>query len=130
MVGHGLTAAAMAQIRNMLRALLYDRRTPPSLVLHRLDHTLHTITETPGHHRLPGPPRTGRDGWRLLWSTAGHLPPLVRPLLVGSRIQLSPVLGRSGAGGDCVWLLEGARFAGELDGLLPLGVPRGAVVFS
>src|SRR5581483_2949843 len=34
-VGHDLhAAAAMAQIRNMLRALLYDQRTSPSVVRH------------------------------------------------------------------------------------------------
>ncbi|MEV8596216.1 GAF domain-containing SpoIIE family protein phosphatase [Streptomyces sp. NPDC052012] len=77
-VGHDLTAAAaMAQIRNMLRALLYDRRTPPSLVLHRLDHTLHAITEAPVTTACLARLERQGDGWRLLWSAAGHLPPLV-----------------------------------------------------
>lgn len=77
-VGHDLAAAAaMAQIRNMLRALLYDRRTPPSLVLHRLDHTLHAITEAPVTTACLARIEREGDRWRLLWSTAGHLPPLV-----------------------------------------------------
>lgn len=47
-VGHDLhSAAAMAQNRHMLRALLYDRRTPPSAVLFQLDRTLQAITDNP-----------------------------------------------------------------------------------
>jgi len=77
-VGHDLTAAAaMSQIRNMLRALLYDRRTPPSLVLHRLDHTLHAITKAPVTTACLARIERQGEGWRVLWSTAGHLPPLV-----------------------------------------------------
>ncbi|MPY39143.1 SpoIIE family protein phosphatase [Streptomyces phyllanthi] len=76
-VGHDLTAAAsMAQIRNMLRALLYDLRTPPSLVLDRLDETLHAITEAPVTTACLARIEPAGDGWRLHWSTAGHLPPL------------------------------------------------------
>ncbi|CAM5456625.1 SpoIIE family protein phosphatase [Streptomyces hirsutus] len=78
MLGHDLAAAAaMAQIRNMLRALLYDRRTPPSLVLDRLDHTLHAITEAPVTTACLARIEAEGNGWRLHWSTAGHLPPLV-----------------------------------------------------
>ncbi|WP_367325666.1 PP2C family protein-serine/threonine phosphatase [Streptomyces sp. HUAS ZL42] len=77
-VGHDLTAAAaMAQTRNMLRALLYDRRTPPSLVLERLDETLHATTDTPVTTACLARLEPDGDGWRLHWSTAGHLPPLV-----------------------------------------------------
>jgi len=77
-VGHDLTAAAaMAQTRNMLRALLYDRLTPPSLVLDRLDDTLQAITTTPVTTACLARIEPGPAGWRLHWSTAGHLPPLV-----------------------------------------------------
>ncbi|MFE9773509.1 PP2C family protein-serine/threonine phosphatase [Streptomyces sp. NPDC005931] len=77
-VGHDLTAAAaMAQIRNMLRALLYDRRTPPSRVLHSLDHTLHAITEAPVTTACLARVEPADDAWRLHWSTAGHIPPLL-----------------------------------------------------
>lgn len=37
----------MAQTRHMLRALLYDRRSPPSAVLRQLDLTLQAITDNP-----------------------------------------------------------------------------------
>ena len=89
-VGHDLTAAAaMAQTRNMLRALLYDRRTPPSAVLTQLDRTLHAISDAPvttaclariERARSNGPADdASADGrpWRLHWSVAGHPPPLV-----------------------------------------------------
>lgn len=77
-VGHDLiAAAAMAQTRNMLRALLFDRRTPPSAVLAQLDHTLHAITENPVTTALLARIEPADRAWRLHWSTAGHLPPLV-----------------------------------------------------
>ncbi|MCX4458917.1 SpoIIE family protein phosphatase [Streptomyces sp. NBC_01340] len=78
-VGHDLqAAAAMAQTRNMLRALLYDRRTSPSVVLTHLDRTLQAITENPVTTaclaRIEPAPSAG---WTLRWSTAGHPPPLL-----------------------------------------------------
>ncbi|GAA4908944.1 GAF domain-containing SpoIIE family protein phosphatase [Streptomyces coeruleoprunus] len=77
-VGHDLhAAAAMAQTRNMLRALLYDRRTPPSAVLTRLDRTLHAITDTPVTTACLARIEPGDHGWILHWSTAGHMPPLL-----------------------------------------------------
>lgn len=81
--GHDLqAAAAMAQTRNMLRALLHEQRAAPSAVLTRLDRALHAITDTPVTTaclgRLePEPGRTRATAWRLRWSTAGHCPPLL-----------------------------------------------------
>ncbi|GAA2244045.1 MULTISPECIES: PP2C family protein-serine/threonine phosphatase [Kitasatospora] len=77
--GHDLqAAAAMAQIRNMLRALLYDRRTPPSAVLIQLDRILHAITDNPVTTACLARIEPGeRGGWMLRWSTAGHPPPLL-----------------------------------------------------
>ncbi|MGW1378386.1 PP2C family protein-serine/threonine phosphatase [Streptomyces sp. NPDC002446] len=77
-LGHDMqAAAAMAQTRNMLRALLYDRRTPPSEVLTQLDHTLHAITDLPVTTACLAriEPEDGR--WRLHWSSAGHVAPLL-----------------------------------------------------
>ncbi|MBQ0984783.1 SpoIIE family protein phosphatase [Streptomyces sp. F63] len=80
-VGHDLiAAAAMAQTRNMLRALLYDRWTPPSRVLTQLDHTLHAITENPVTTACLArvePAPGGAGPWTLHWSAAGHPPPLI-----------------------------------------------------
>ncbi|WP_051826599.1 PP2C family protein-serine/threonine phosphatase [Kitasatospora aureofaciens] len=77
-VGHDLhAAAAMAQARNMLRALLYARWTPPSSVLTQLDHTVHAITDLPVTTACLARIEPAAHGWTLHWSTAGHLPPLV-----------------------------------------------------
>ncbi|OKI99183.1 PP2C family protein-serine/threonine phosphatase [Kitasatospora sp. CB01950] len=78
-VGHDLhAAAAMAQARNMLRALLYDRRSPPSSVLTQLDRTVEDITDLPVTTACLAriEPAAG-PGWTMHWSTAGHPPPLV-----------------------------------------------------
>ncbi|WP_093837937.1 PP2C family protein-serine/threonine phosphatase [Streptomyces aidingensis] len=77
-VGHDLhAAAAMAQARNMLRALLYDRRTPPGAVLTQLDRTVHAITDLPVTTACLARIEPAAEGSTLRWSTAGHLPPLV-----------------------------------------------------
>ncbi|MFG3229732.1 PP2C family protein-serine/threonine phosphatase [Kitasatospora sp. NPDC048194] len=77
-VGHDLqAAAAMAQTRNMLRALLYIRKTPPSAVLTQLDHTVQAITDLPVTTALLARIEPAADGWTLHWTTAGHLPPLI-----------------------------------------------------
>jgi serine phosphatase RsbU (regulator of sigma subunit) len=77
-VGHDVhAAAAMAATRNMLRALLYDRRTPPSSVLAQLDRTLNAITDNPVTTACLARIEPDGPGWKLHWSTAGHLPPLL-----------------------------------------------------
>lgn len=80
-VGHNVDAAAeMGQLRSILRGIAYDRQESPARILGRVDEvltglrigTLATalvarIEERPG------------EGPRILrWSSAGHLPPLVR----------------------------------------------------
>ncbi|WP_371494677.1 SpoIIE family protein phosphatase [Kitasatospora sp. NBC_00374] len=76
--GHDLQAAAtMAQTRNMLRALLYDRRTPPSAVLTQLDRTLDAITDNPITTACLVRIEPATTGWTLHWSNAGHPPPLL-----------------------------------------------------
>ncbi|GGX98114.1 PP2C family protein-serine/threonine phosphatase [Streptomyces hiroshimensis] len=77
-LGHDVRAAAtMAQIRNMLRALAFDSDALPSDLLSRLDRTLEAVAEptmaTVCLVRLA--PHEG--GWSLVWSSAGHPPPLV-----------------------------------------------------
>ncbi|GAA2479996.1 hypothetical protein GCM10010406_15270 [Streptomyces thermolineatus] len=77
--GHDLPAAvAMAQLRNMLRALACDRREPPGEILARLDAINDSLyggrTATCVFARIEGP-----EGgpWRLNHSNAGHPPPLL-----------------------------------------------------
>jgi serine phosphatase RsbU (regulator of sigma subunit) len=77
-VGHDLdAAAAMASTRNMLRALLFHLRTPPSAVLAQLDRTLEAITDNPVTTTSLARIEPAGPGWRLHWSTAGHVPPLL-----------------------------------------------------
>lgn len=76
--GHDLqAAAAMAATRNMLRALVFDQSNPPGAVLSQLDRTL----ETCAHSRVTTTTLARIEpegaGWRLRWSTAGHVPPLL-----------------------------------------------------
>jgi hypothetical protein len=76
--GHGAdSAAAMAQIRSMLLALLYELRAPPGAVLSRLDRTLQAVADVPlTTVCLARLEPAGRD-WSLHWSTAGHPAPLL-----------------------------------------------------
>ncbi|WP_150243037.1 SpoIIE family protein phosphatase [Nocardiopsis quinghaiensis] len=78
-VGHDLQAAAhMAEVRNMLRALAWDRQEPPSLIMRRLDEAMTNTSDAPMATavlaRLEGP-----EGgpWHLHWVNAGHPPPLL-----------------------------------------------------
>ncbi|MGD1223110.1 MULTISPECIES: PP2C family protein-serine/threonine phosphatase [Streptomyces] len=77
-IGHDLHAAAsMASTRNMLRALLFDRLNPPGAVLAQLDRTLQAVTSNPVTTITLARLEPEGPGWRLHWSTAGHVPPLV-----------------------------------------------------
>ncbi|KAF0651658.1 MULTISPECIES: SpoIIE family protein phosphatase [Streptomyces] len=77
--GHNLDAAiAMSQLRSMLRGIAVDRQEPPEAVLRRLDTANHTLyreaTATCVYGLLKGP----EEGpWKLVHSSAGHLPPLL-----------------------------------------------------
>lgn len=77
-VGHDLhAAAAMASTRNMLRALLFDGGSSPGAVLTRLDRTLQAITPNPVTTTALARIEPEGPGWRLRWSTAGHVPPVL-----------------------------------------------------
>jgi hypothetical protein len=78
-MGHNLEAAAgMAQLRSMLRSLAWDRQEPPSAVVDRFDQAMGHISDVPMATlvlaRVEGPER---GPWRLHWTSAGHLPPLL-----------------------------------------------------
>ncbi|MEU6551057.1 GAF domain-containing SpoIIE family protein phosphatase [Streptomyces sp. NPDC046915] len=77
-VGHDLkAAAAMASTRNMLRALLFERGGPPGAILAQLDRTVQTITNHPVTTTTLARMEPDGPGWRLHWSSAGHVPPLL-----------------------------------------------------
>jgi serine phosphatase RsbU (regulator of sigma subunit) len=78
-VGHDLPAAArMAQLRNMLRALAWDRTEPPSSIVRRLDQAATHVSDarmaTLTFARIEGPEGGPHQ---LRWTNAGHPPPLL-----------------------------------------------------
>jgi hypothetical protein len=76
--GHDVEAAPlMSQIRNMLRALAYDRGGPPGVLVSRLDHALSMFDDPPTATLVCGLIEGGRGGYTFRWSNAGHLPPLL-----------------------------------------------------
>ncbi|WP_448618816.1 PP2C family protein-serine/threonine phosphatase [Geodermatophilus sp. URMC 65] len=82
-VGHNVdAAAAMGQVRSILRGIAYDRNEEPARVLARVDAALTGLRigtlATALIARLEQPPELAGSGRRVLrWSSAGHLPPLL-----------------------------------------------------
>jgi phosphoserine phosphatase RsbU/P len=79
-VGHNVdAAAAMGQIRSILRGLAYDRPESPAQVLTRVDRVLTGLRigtlATALVARLEPPGDAGQC--TLRWSSAGHVPPLL-----------------------------------------------------
>ena len=79
--GHDMTAAAaMGQLHTLLRAFVYDRHGAPSRIVARLDRTIRGLridaVATALLARLEPPDEPG-GLWRMCWSSAGHLPPVV-----------------------------------------------------
>jgi serine phosphatase RsbU (regulator of sigma subunit) len=83
-VGHNVdAAAAMGQIRSILRGIAYDRQEAPARVLERVDHVLDGLRigtlATVLIARIEQSEEDARAGRRRLrWSSAGHPPPVVR----------------------------------------------------
>jgi serine phosphatase RsbU (regulator of sigma subunit) len=82
-VGHDTqAAAAMGQIRSIVRTIAFDRREDPARILERVDEVMTGLqTETlatalVGHLELLED-HEGQAGWTFRWSSAGHLPPVV-----------------------------------------------------
>jgi PAS domain S-box-containing protein len=82
-VGHDSgAAAAMGQLRGILRALAYDNEEPPSATLARVDRTAHGLAvgslATAVLARVERHPDVAVIGRRVLrWSNAGHPAPLL-----------------------------------------------------
>ena len=83
-VGHNVdAAAAMGQIRSIVRGIAYDRPESPARVLDRVDRVLTGLSigslATALVARIEQPPELADKGLRRLrWSSAGHLPPLLQ----------------------------------------------------
>jgi phosphoserine phosphatase RsbU/P len=91
-VGHNVdAAAAMGQIRSILRGIAYDRPGSPAQVLSRVDGVLGGLgvstLATALVARTEQTPEQQPSGQRTLrWSSAGHLPPLL--LHAGGRVDV------------------------------------------
>jgi serine phosphatase RsbU (regulator of sigma subunit) len=80
--GHNIAAAAaMSELRSMLRSLIIDRAEPPSALLARLDRANRALgTPTLATVLLAFLDPAEDGGHDLLWSNAGHPPPtLISP---------------------------------------------------
>ncbi len=77
--GHdSMAAAAMGQVRNLVRGLSFNSDDGPAQLLTCLDVALRGLDlDTLATAALAHVDRDG-DGCRLRWSNAGHLPPLLR----------------------------------------------------
>ncbi|MBQ0863742.1 SpoIIE family protein phosphatase [Streptomyces smyrnaeus] len=80
-LGHDAdAAAAMAQVRNMLRAYAWSYQEPPSAVVDRLDQAVQHMTDaslaTLVFARVESDTE-GRQGGQVRWTNAGHPPPLL-----------------------------------------------------
>jgi serine phosphatase RsbU (regulator of sigma subunit) len=132
-VGHNVdAAAAMGQIRSILRGLACDRPESPARILSRVDRVLTTLgvptLATALLARIEQPAELASAGLRRLrWSSAGHLPPLLlRP--DGTVRQLdSPPERLLGSGSACarsdqeVLLSPGDTLVFYTDGLIEYG---------
>ncbi len=91
-VGHNVdAAAAMGQIRSVVRGIAYDRQEEPARILSRVDEVLTGLRigtlATALIARLDQTPDQKRLGLRTLrWSSAGHLPPLVQRAAGGTEL--------------------------------------------
>ena len=76
--GHDAQAAArMAELRNLLRAVAVDRQDGPAATLTRLDTLLAQVAPELSGTCLYARITRSTVGARLIWSCAGHLPPLL-----------------------------------------------------
>jgi serine phosphatase RsbU (regulator of sigma subunit) len=83
-VGHNVdAAAAMGQIRSILRGIAYDRQETPGRILARVDEVMTglrigTLATALVARIEQSPEQAARGARTLRWSSAGHLPPLLR----------------------------------------------------
>jgi GAF domain-containing protein len=79
-VGHDITAAAaMGQLRAVLRALAMEEHLDPGAVLDRLVEANRCLDITSMATVLFARMVRADPGWTLTWATAGHPPPLLIP---------------------------------------------------
>jgi serine phosphatase RsbU (regulator of sigma subunit) len=125
-MGHDIeAAAAMGQVKTLVRAIAFDRLEEPAGVLRRVDHALVGLQiptmATALVCRLEQIPDDGPpSGRRLRWSTAGHPEPMLRQpdgTVVDLTAPVGPPLGIG-------WL--GPR----VDGLVPMAEGSTLLLFT
>ena len=100
-VGHDVeAAAAMGQLRSVVRSYVYDGADPAAL-LDRVDHLVPGMRIPRSASLVLATLSRREDGWELRYSRAGHLPPLV--LGAGGVVRLD------GAGGPLIGFGSGDR---------------------
>ncbi|PRY13968.1 SpoIIE family protein phosphatase [Kineococcus rhizosphaerae] len=127
-MGHDVSAAAaMGQVRTLVRALAYDRSAQPAEVVRRLDELLEGLGITTLATAVVlqvAPAQSSPAGGRTIrWCTAGHLPPVVAApdgtavLLAGDGIVLGLGSGQHRAQQETT-LVDGATLLLYTDGLV------------
>jgi serine phosphatase RsbU (regulator of sigma subunit) len=114
--GHDIAAATqMAQLRNLLRAFLWDHDEPPAAVLMRLDRSLRELgIDALATAVVAMLTRDGPGGAaRLRWASAGHPPPVV--VMPGAAPTF--LAGRN----DLLLGVDPARARTDQETLLPAG---------
>lgn len=105
-VGHDVEAAAvMGQLRSVSRAYAFDHRDPAT-ILDRVDQLAFGMEMSRLASAVFLSLTPIRDRWRLTWSNAGHLPPIVRR---GSQVR-----SLTASSGSLVGLLAGGRVSEEI----------------
>ena len=88
-MGHDIdAAAAMGQLRSMLRTIAFEQGSGPADILRRVDqalcglqiHTMATCVVARVEPKLPG------GGWQVTWSNAGHPPPVLSSAVRGADV--------------------------------------------
>lgn len=120
-LGHDTAAAAaMGQVRGLLRGIAATTGDGPAAVLSRLDAAMDLLqvstTATAIVARLERPSRPGDVGWLLRWSSAGHPP----PLLITPAGEVS-LLGADGREADLLLGVDAATVRGESSAQLAPG---------
>ena len=91
--GHdALAAARMAELRNLLRAIAIDRLDPPAGTLTRLDEILDSVGSGLSGTCVYAQVSSTDAGSTLRWSSAGHLPPVLRRAGVAELLDTPPDL--------------------------------------
>ncbi|MDP9436160.1 MAG: serine/threonine-protein phosphatase [Actinomycetota bacterium] len=114
----------MADTRNLLRAYAVDRDEPPSALVARLDRAGTALSLDLAATLVVGRlSRADAGAWRLLWSNAGHLPPLLlsagRPRLLETEPELMlGVRDDTDRSDSAVVLLPGDTLVLYTDGLV------------